>query len=68
MKSKSEVSTILPIFFKQGLTQFNIPVKVLRCDNGSEFSLHTLYNEYGTIVQHSCVETSQQNAKVERKH
>lgn len=68
MKSKSDVSIILPNFFKQVYTQFNVSIKTGHCDNGSEFSLPSLYNEYGTLVQHSCVETPQQNAIVERKH
>lgn len=68
LKSKSDVSTVLPNFFKQVLTQFNVSIKTIRCDNGSEFSLPALYNEYGTLVQYSCVETPQQNARVERKH
>lgn len=59
MRSKSEVYTIIPTFFKQIHTQFNVSIKTLRCDNGSEFSLPSLYNEYGTVVQYYCVETPQ---------
>lgn len=35
LKSKPDVSTVLPNFFKQVLTQFNVSIKTIRCDNGS---------------------------------
>lgn len=68
MISKSEVSVVLTKFFKQVQTQFGKSIKSIRCDNGTKFHIPSLYDSYGTIVQHSYVETPQQNAKVERKH
>lgn len=40
----------------------------MRSDNAPEFSLPNFYSKLGILVQHSCVETPQQNARVERKH
>ncbi|CAA0842865.1 Uncharacterized mitochondrial protein AtMg00710, partial [Striga hermonthica] len=37
-------------------------------NNGSEFFLKQFYTDFGILHQTSCVETPQQNAKVERKH
>lgn len=68
LKAKNEVGSVLSQFFTQVHTQFNKKIKVVRCDNGTEFSLPALFTKFGTLVQHSCVETPQQNARVERKH
>lgn len=48
--------------------QYSAVVKVVRTDNGPEFTLNAFYNEKGIIHQTSCVETPEQNARVERKH
>jgi len=48
--------------------QFHITPKVIRTDNGSEFLLHDFYASKGILRQRSCVETPQQNGRVERKH
>ncbi|XP_010257798.1 PREDICTED: uncharacterized protein LOC104597773 [Nelumbo nucifera] len=49
--------------------QFNKPVKVIRIDNGTEFvCLAGYFVESGIIHQTTCVGTSQQNGRVERKH
>lgn len=68
MKHKSDTRTILTRYFNTICTQFSKKIKVLTCDNGPEFNLHDLFSAFGTVVQHSCVETPQQNARVERKH
>ena len=41
---------------------------MLRSNNGSEFVLNSFYASKGIIHQLSCMETSQQNSVVERKH
>jgi len=40
----------------------------VRSDNGLEFDLHQFYASIGILHQKSCVETPQQNGRVERKH
>jgi hypothetical protein len=40
----------------------------LRTDNGPEFMLSSFYSSHGIVHQRSCVETPQQNGRVERKH
>ena len=56
---------------KTAATQFNCKVRVIRSDDGLEFKdeqCQHLYENYGTIHQTSCVNTAQQNGRVERKH
>ena len=49
--------------------QFNKKIKMVRSDNGSEFiTLKGYFASQGILHQTSCVETPQQNARVERKH
>jgi hypothetical protein len=68
LKLKSEASTYVKSFVYMIKTQYNITVKCIRSDNGSEFLLKIFYNEHGIIHQCSCVSTPQQNGIVERKH
>ncbi|PNY11392.1 peptide transporter PTR2 [Trifolium pratense] len=49
-------------------TQFQTIPKIIRSDNGPEFMLNTFYSSKGILHQRSCVETPQQNGRVERKH
>ena len=52
-------------------TQFGKGVKVVRSDNGLEFKsgpMQKFYLENGIIHQTSCVDTPQQNGRVERKY
>jgi hypothetical protein len=57
------------IIFAWVKTQFNQNIKILRSDNGGEFtSMRPFLNEHGTIFQHTCAYTPQQNGVVERKH
>ena len=68
MKFKSEASSLIQSFYNLILTQFNLPIKVIRSDNGPEFALNSFYASKGIMRQLSCVEKPQQNSVVERKH
>ena len=68
MKQKSETSTLIQSFFYLIQTQFSIPIKMVRSDNGLEFQMPNFYAQHGTLHQTSYVGTPQQNATVERKH
>lgn len=69
MSFKSETQTLLKSFFAWVKTQFNCEIKALQSDNGTEFtSMISFFNDHGTIFQHSCTSTPQQNGVVERKH
>lgn len=68
LKSKGEVGSILSQFFTLIQTQFHKTIKTIRCDNGFEFHLPHLFATHGTSIQHSYVESPQQNTRVERKH
>jgi len=52
-------------------TQFRVMVKIIRSDNGNEFTsrpMRLFYKERGIVHQTSCVDTPQQNGRVERKY
>jgi len=52
-------------------TQFKTKVSTIRSDNGSEFvsgPMKRFYGEQGIVHETSCVDTPQQNRKIERKH
>ncbi|KAK2387257.1 putative mitochondrial protein [Trifolium repens] len=68
LKTKAEVSDKLQQFIIMIETQFNTTPKFIRTDNGPEFLIPTFYASKGIIHQMSCVETPQQNGRVERKH
>ena len=57
LKHKSDASTLIPSFFHMILTQFNVPIKVFRSDNGPKFALSSFFASKGIIHQLSCVET-----------
>ena len=49
--------------------QFGHSVKTVRSDNGTEFVvLKPFFQTQGILRQTSCVDTPQQNGRVERKH
>jgi hypothetical protein len=68
MKNKSEARTHVQSFIKFVETQHNQIVKSIRTDNGPEFLMPKFYAEKGIFHQTSCVESPQQNGRVERKH
>lgn len=52
-------------------TQFNMKVRRIRADNGSEFKSRFMLDFYasnGILLETSCTDTPQQNGVVERKH
>lgn len=65
MKSKLEVSFLVPQYFK---TKFHASIKQLRTDNGSEFFLYFFFTSHNIVHQTSCIYTPQQNGVLERKY
>ncbi|CAN0915337.1 Retrovirus-related Pol polyprotein from transposon RE2 [Linum grandiflorum] len=68
LKFKSNVRPMIHRFFAFVRTQFSSVIKVLRTGNVKEFLILDYYGLHGTIHQTTCVQTSQQNGIVERKH
>ena len=68
MRHKSDTQTHLLNFINMIETQFSCKIKIVRSDNGPEFTLNSFYSTKGLIHQTSCVHTPQQNGVVERKH
>ena len=71
MQEKHKASQLLQDFYVMIYTQFRAKVKMIRSDNGSEFisgPMKKFYREQGIIHQKSCIDTPQQNGRVERKH
>ena len=69
MKEKSEVAQHLRDFIAMVEKQFQVPVKTVRSDNGTEFMcLKSYFQRSGILHETSCVGTSQQNGRAERKH
>nr|KYP37239.1 Retrovirus-related Pol polyprotein from transposon TNT 1-94 [Cajanus cajan] len=70
-KIKSETLDMLKTFYTIIKRQFNVDVKKIRSDNGTEFtnsSFQRYIREEGIVHETSCVGAPQQNARVERKH
>lgn len=66
---KKETATALKTFCAFVDRQFQKKIKTVRSDNGAEFlCLKQYFSECGIEYQTSCVETPQQNGRVERKH
>ncbi|CAA7044030.1 unnamed protein product [Microthlaspi erraticum] len=69
MLEKSETKGLIQNFCAMSSRQFGKPVKRVRSDNGTKFMvLSTFFREQGIDHQTSCVDTPQQNGRVERKH
>lgn len=61
MKDRTEASKLLKGFIIMIRTQFDKEVKVVRSDNGSEFTsgpMQEFYFEHGILRESSCVDTS----------
>jgi transposase InsO family protein len=68
---KSDVFVTFKSFVKGIHNEFEITIKRVRSDNGSEFKntrIDELYNEFGIRHQFSAKYTSQSNDLVERKN
>jgi hypothetical protein len=66
---KTEVSKYLYQFLAMVERQFCTQVKIIRSDNGTEFTcMKQNFRDCGIIHETSCVGTPQQNGRVERKH
>ena len=68
LKAKSKTQLLLSQFYALVETQFNKKIKCIRTDNGTKFLMKDFFKSKGIIHHLSCVETSQQNSIVERKH
>jgi len=68
LKNKSEVPFHIQNCISLIQNQHKVTPKIIRSDNGPEFILSAFYASKGIIHQRSCVETPQQNGRVERKH
>jgi hypothetical protein len=71
LKSKSEVFSCFKSFHAMVHTQFNMRIKILRSDNGTEYidkSFRAFLDENGILFQTTCVDTPQQNGVAERKN
>ena len=70
MKSRSEILPIYSNFAKMVETQFSKRIKTFRFDNALEYTQYafqTLLHSYGTVHHLTCLGTSQQNSRAERK-
>ncbi|KAL2922825.1 Retrovirus-related Pol polyprotein from transposon TNT 1-94 [Bienertia sinuspersici] len=69
LADKTEVYASFNSFFAMVKTQFEVTVKYVRSDNGTEFKpMIPYFDDHGILFQTSCVGTPQQNGRVERKH
>lgn len=61
--------TEAPKFLKNLERQFDKQVKIIQSDNETEFTCLTqFFCDDGILFQTSCVQTPQENGRVERKH
>ena len=66
----NEASKLLRGFIAMVKNQFNKGVKVVKSDNGAEFTsrpMQEFYLEHGTLLKSSCVDTPQKNGRAECK-
>ena len=64
-----EMASVLEHFFSMVERQFERRIKIVRSDNGTDFTcLKSYYLEHGIIFQTTCVGTPQQNGRVGCKY
>ncbi|KAJ8645102.1 hypothetical protein MRB53_006850 [Persea americana] len=69
LNRNDDVACVLRDFITTISRQFEKNVKIVRSDNGTEFTcLKGYFAEHGILHQTSCTGTPQQNGRVERKH
>ncbi|KAJ7950679.1 Retrovirus-related Pol polyprotein from transposon TNT 1-94 [Quillaja saponaria] len=71
LRAKNEVFTCFQMFHKLVCTQFDGKVKILRSDNGTEYTegnFQKYLRDHIIMHQTSCVDTSAQNGTAERKN
>jgi hypothetical protein len=68
LRNKSDTRSCFMTFYSLIETQFHTKIKTIRSDNGAEFRMTYFFQAKGIIHQRSCVDTPQQNGRVERKH
>ena len=56
LKHKSNVSYVIPRFFKLVSTQFHMKIRAFRSDNAKELLFHDFFADMGVVHQFSCVE------------
>ena len=70
MKHHSELLQVYSNFAKMVETQFSKHIKIFQSDNALEYTQYAfqaILHSYGTVHQLTCLGTSQQNGRVERK-
>ncbi|XP_057252283.1 retrovirus-related Pol polyprotein from transposon RE1 isoform X1 [Beta vulgaris subsp. vulgaris] len=71
MRNKSDAYDALATFVQMAKTQFDKRVKVVRSDNAVELDdkhYKHMFDKLGIVHQTSCVDTPEQNGRVERRH
>ena len=70
MKHRSELLQVYSNFAKMVKTQFSKRIKIFRSDNALEYTQYAfqvVLHSYDTVHQLTCLGTSQQNGRAERK-
>jgi hypothetical protein len=68
LRNKSDTKSCFMAFYSLIETQFQTKIKTVRSDNRAEFRMTIFFQAKSIIYQRSCVDTPQQNGRVERKH
>lgn len=69
LKQKSDVPQTFIHFYNLVQTQYQTQIKILRTDNGSEYTpLRPFFQDKGLVSQTSCPHSPQQNGVAERKN